>query len=201
MTLTTTKRTTSSRPTLLVPSRRLVLPPPAPGAECCGSCCSSPPSSTAGAFGGDYNFTFSTPGSDSQKAQDLLESGFPTAGRRRHRRRPPDPAGKTVDDPAVQAAIVDILDQFGNQPHVSSVVSPFSPEGARRSRRSARSRTAPFDSTRRCPTTRPRTRRHYRAGQEGRSSGPAGRAGGLRARRRGSRPSSAPRASASWSRR
>jgi len=61
----------------------------------------------AGAFGGDYNFTFSTPGSDSQKAQDLLERGF--------RARAGDDVdvvfqtrqGTTVDDPAVRAAIVD----------------------------------------------------------------------------------------------
>jgi len=85
----------------------------------------------AGAFGGDYNFTFSTPGSDSQKAQDLLERGF--------RARAGDDVdvvfqtrqGRTVDDPAVQAAIVDALGQFGGQPHVSAVVSPFSPEGTR----------------------------------------------------------------------
>ena len=69
----------------------------------------------------------------------------PTRRRRRTCSRaasPPAPAttstscsrprqGKTVDDPAVQAEIGDILDQFGKQPHVSAVVSPFSPEGAR----------------------------------------------------------------------
>ena len=33
-------------------------------------------SAAAGAFGGSYHFTFATPGSDSQKAQDLLQRGL-----------------------------------------------------------------------------------------------------------------------------
>ena len=82
-------------------------------------------------FGGDFHFTFTTPGSDSKKAQDLLESGFAA--------RAGDDVdvvfqtrqGKTVDDPAVQAEIRNTLDQFRRQPHVSSVVSPLTPEGAR----------------------------------------------------------------------
>ena len=130
MTLTTTRITTSSRPTFLVRladwsyrrRRRVLL---LWLVLLIGTVFG------AGALGGNYHFTFSTPGSDSQKAQDLLEQGFPArAGddvsvvfRTLH--------GKTVDDPAVQAAIGDILDQFGKQPHVSAVVSPFSPEGAR----------------------------------------------------------------------
>jgi RND superfamily putative drug exporter len=85
----------------------------------------------AGAFGGDYGFTFSTPGSNSQTAQDLLKRGFPA--------RAGDDVdvvfqarqGKTVDDPAVRAAITDILGQFGKQAHVRAVVSPFASEGAR----------------------------------------------------------------------
>src|SRR3954469_15108008 len=85
----------------------------------------------AGSFGGDYHFTFSTPGSDSKKAQGLLEGSFP-------KRAGADvnvvfhaQQGKTVDDPAVQAAITDILGRFAGQPHVTQVVSPYSPEGAR----------------------------------------------------------------------
>src|SRR5205085_9768839 len=84
----------------------------------------------AGAFGGDYHFTFTTPGSDSQKAQDLLTSGFAA--------RAGDDVdvvfqtlqGKTVDDPKVRAEITDTLQQFAKQPHVSGVVSPFSADGA-----------------------------------------------------------------------
>jgi RND superfamily putative drug exporter len=85
----------------------------------------------ASALGGDYGFTFSTPGSDSQTAQDLLKHGFPA--------RAGDDVdvvfqarlGKTVDDPAVHAAITDILGQFDKQAHVRAVVSPFSSEGKR----------------------------------------------------------------------
>src|SRR4051794_15101446 len=80
--------------------------------------------------GGDNHFTFSTPGSESQKAQDLLNQSFPA--------RAGDDInvvfqakGKAVDDPAIRAAIDDTLGQFGRQPHVSAVVSPFTPEGAR----------------------------------------------------------------------
>jgi putative drug exporter of the RND superfamily len=85
----------------------------------------------AGAFGGSYHFTFTTPGSDSKRAQDLLERGFTQrAGDDINvvfRTRP----GATVDDPAVQAEITDVLGQFAKQPHVSSMVTPFSQEGAR----------------------------------------------------------------------
>jgi RND superfamily putative drug exporter len=85
----------------------------------------------AGALGGSYHFTFATPGSESQKAQDLLQSRFPA--------RAGDDVdvvlhaqqGKTVDDPSLRGAINDILGQFAKEPHVSAVVSPFSREGAR----------------------------------------------------------------------
>ena len=85
----------------------------------------------AGALGGSYHFTFTTPGSESQKAQDLLQSRFPA--------RAGDDVdvvfhaqqGKTVDDPSLRGAINDILGQFVKEPHVSAVVSPFSREGGR----------------------------------------------------------------------
>src|SRR5438105_3631442 len=130
MSVTTTTGTASSRPTLLVRladwsyrrrRRVLLLWIVLLVATVFG----------AGALGGSYHFTFSTPGSDSQKAQDMLKKGFPArAGDDVNvvfRTQP----GKTVDDPVVHAAIAGILDQFGRQPHVRAVVSPFSPEGAR----------------------------------------------------------------------
>ncbi|MEY2406967.1 MAG: putative drug exporter of the superfamily [Acidimicrobiaceae bacterium] len=85
----------------------------------------------AGAFGGSYHFTFTTPGSDSKKAQDLLQSNFPARAGDDVEVVFQTRQGKSVDDPAVQAEIADVLAQFGKQPHVSAVVSPFSPEGAR----------------------------------------------------------------------
>ncbi|MGI8662105.1 MAG: MMPL family transporter [Acidimicrobiales bacterium] len=84
----------------------------------------------AGSFGGDNHFTFTTPGSDSQQAQDLLESRFPA--------RAGDDVnvvfqaqGKPIDDPAVRDEIGKVLGQFEHQPHVTAVVSPFTAEGAR----------------------------------------------------------------------
>src|SRR5262245_51171917 len=80
--------------------------------------------------GGDYRFTFTTPGSDSETAQNLLESSFPA--------RSGDDvnvvfrvSNGTVDDAGVQQQINAVLDQFSKQPHVIAVVSPFSDEGAR----------------------------------------------------------------------
>ena len=114
----------------------------------------------AGAFGGSYHFTFTTPGSDSKKAQDLLERGFAARAGDDVNVVFQTQQGKTVDDPAVQAAIGDILDQFGKQPHVSAVVSPYTDEGARQiAPDHAPSRTARFASTRPCRTTRRPTAR------------------------------------------
>src|SRR6476469_5371824 len=85
----------------------------------------------AGAFGGDYGFTFSTPGSNSQKAQDLLESSFPARAGDNVDVVFQTRQGKTVDDPTVRAAITATLDRFAKEPHVSAVVSPYSTDGAR----------------------------------------------------------------------
>src|SRR5437879_3184988 len=85
----------------------------------------------AKAAGGEYHFTFTTPGAESQKAQDLLASSFlARAGDDIdvvfHAKQ-----GKAIDDPGIQAEIAGVLTQFAKQPHVGSTVSPFSPEGAR----------------------------------------------------------------------
>ncbi len=81
----------------------------------------------ANTVGGDNHFTFTTPGSESQTAQDLLEDSFPAR------------AGADVDavfqadagisDPAVRPAIEAALAKFAEAPHVSAVVSPFDPGG------------------------------------------------------------------------
>src|SRR3954463_6800107 len=75
----------------------------------------------ANSLGGDYHFTFSTPGSDSKKAQDLLQSSFPERSGADVNVVFRTKGGKTVDDPAVQAEITDILGKFAGQPHVASV--------------------------------------------------------------------------------
>ncbi|MEY2463372.1 MAG: putative drug exporter of the superfamily, partial [Acidimicrobiaceae bacterium] len=63
----------------------------------------------AGAFGGSYHFTFTTPGSDSKKAQDLLQSNFPARAGDDVEVVFQTRQGKSVDDPAVQAEIADVL--------------------------------------------------------------------------------------------
>ena len=84
----------------------------------------------AGAFGGSYHFTFTTPNSDSKRAQDLLESRFTSRSGDDVNVVFESPNG-TVDDPAARTAIDATLRRFGTQPHVRTVVSPFSAEGAR----------------------------------------------------------------------
>ena len=84
----------------------------------------------AGAFGGSYHFTFTTPNSDSKRAQDLLESRFTSRSGEDVNVVFERPNG-TVDDPATRTAIDATLRRFGTQPHVRTVLSPFSEEGAR----------------------------------------------------------------------
>ncbi|MEP6623474.1 MAG: MMPL family transporter [Acidimicrobiia bacterium] len=85
----------------------------------------------ASAFGGSYHFTFSTPGSESKRAQDLLERSFPARAGDDVNVVFSTRGGGKVDDPAVKAEIAGILRRFARQPHVAAVVSPFSSEGAR----------------------------------------------------------------------
>src|SRR4051794_21262541 len=72
---------------------------------------------------------FSLPGTDTQRALDLLEREFPAQ------------AGDTdqivfrttsgpVDAPGVRAQISPMLRQVAKVPHVASVISPFSPAGS-----------------------------------------------------------------------
>ncbi|HTP18566.1 MAG TPA: MMPL family transporter [Solirubrobacteraceae bacterium] len=83
----------------------------------------------AGAAGRNYATNFSLPGTESQRALDLLKKEFPAQSGDVdtivfHN------ANGSVHDPHVQAAITKLLDQVANDPHVVSVRSPFGPEGA-----------------------------------------------------------------------
>src|SRR5688500_6942147 len=81
-------------------------------------------------FGGDYEFTFATPGSESTEAQDLLKERFPARG------------GDDVDvvfeapggvrSPDVQRDVDALLARLRGNEHVASVESPYEPAGARR---------------------------------------------------------------------
>ncbi|HEX6231919.1 MAG TPA: MMPL family transporter [Jiangellaceae bacterium] len=79
------------------------------------------------AFGGEFAADYSVPGSDSQRAQELLGERFPAR------------AGDTievviraddgVDDPVVQAEVAGLLGELGNLPHVAGVEDPYTTPG------------------------------------------------------------------------
>jgi RND superfamily putative drug exporter len=83
----------------------------------------------AGAVGRQYATNFSLPGTESQRASDLLQREFKTQ------------SGDldtivfhvshgTVASPAVRAAIAPFLGRVRSLPHVAGVVSPYGPRGA-----------------------------------------------------------------------
>ena len=79
--------------------------------------------------GRNYAQNFSLPGTESQHALDLLKSQFPAQS------GDVDTivfhtANGTVDDPAVQSAIEGVLAKVQNDPHVVSVLSPYSTDGS-----------------------------------------------------------------------
>ncbi|WP_018639654.1 MMPL family transporter [Parafrankia elaeagni] len=78
--------------------------------------------------GDDYKDTFSLPGTDSQRAIDLLERDFPaqsgdSASIVLHART------GTLNDAALRAQITDLVDELAELPHVTEVIGPFSPQG------------------------------------------------------------------------
>jgi RND superfamily putative drug exporter len=81
------------------------------------------------AFGDDFSFDYAVPGSDSQRAQELLAQRFPAQ------------SGDTVDvvvraegdavtDPAVRAEVTTLLDELAGLPHVAGVADPYADPGA-----------------------------------------------------------------------
>ncbi len=83
----------------------------------------------AGAAGRNYATNFSLPGTESQRALDLLKKEFPAQS------GDVDTivfhtANGTVEDPKVKAAMTKLLGQVSGDPHVVSVRSPYQPGGA-----------------------------------------------------------------------
>jgi putative drug exporter of the RND superfamily len=81
------------------------------------------------AVGNNYSNSFSLKGTDSQRAVDLLKRDFPAQSGDSdqivfHARR------GTVTSAAVRARVTPVLTQIARLPHVSGVVSPYSPAGA-----------------------------------------------------------------------
>ncbi|MEY2477032.1 MAG: putative drug exporter of the superfamily [Actinomycetota bacterium] len=81
------------------------------------------------AFAGEHSMSFSTPGADSEKAQALLESRF--AARSGETIDVVFEADQGVQDPAVRARVEALLAKADQESHVTGVVSPYTPEGAR----------------------------------------------------------------------
>jgi RND superfamily putative drug exporter len=83
----------------------------------------------AGAAGRNYAQNFSLPGTESQRALDLLKKEFSAQS------GDVDTivfhtANGTIADPAVRTAITNLLDQVKRDPHVVSVLSPYTKAGA-----------------------------------------------------------------------
>jgi RND superfamily putative drug exporter len=83
----------------------------------------------AQAVGPSYASVFSLPGTDSQRAVDLLKREFKAQSGDAdtivfHVSR------GTIDSPAVRAAMVPLLARVSVFPHVAGIVSPYSPRGA-----------------------------------------------------------------------
>jgi putative drug exporter of the RND superfamily len=83
----------------------------------------------AGAAGRNYATNFSLPGTESQRALDLLKQEFPAQS------GDVDTivfhtANGTVDDPEVKSAITQLLHEVQGDEHVVSVRTPFGPAGA-----------------------------------------------------------------------
>ena len=83
----------------------------------------------AGAVGRSYVTAYGLPGTDSQRALDLLKQDFKTQS------GDVDAvvfhvSSGTIDSPAVRAAITPMLARVTALPHVAGVVSPYSPRGA-----------------------------------------------------------------------
>ncbi len=83
----------------------------------------------AGAVGRQYATNFSLPGTESQRAQNLLGQEFKTQSGDLDTIVFQTSHG-TVDSPAVRQAIVPLLARVSSMPHVVGVVSPYTPRGA-----------------------------------------------------------------------
>jgi RND superfamily putative drug exporter len=82
------------------------------------------------AVGTNYSNSFSLNGTDSQRAVDLLKRDFPAQSGDSDQIVLHARSG-SVTAPAVKARVAPVLAQIARLPHVSGVVSPYSPAGAR----------------------------------------------------------------------
>lgn len=83
----------------------------------------------ASSVGDDFREGFRISGTESAKAQDLLQESFPARAGDSGQLVVRAPGG--IDDPAVQARVERTIERIGRVQDVTSVTSPYSPEGAR----------------------------------------------------------------------
>ena len=81
-------------------------------------------------IGTRYATNFSLPGSESQRALDMLQRDFPAQAGDSDQIVFHARSGK-VTDPAVRAQVAPVLERISHLPHVTSVTSPFTPAGAK----------------------------------------------------------------------
>ena len=83
----------------------------------------------AGVVGRNYSTNFQLPGTESQRASDLLVREFPQQSGDVDQVVFHTDTG-TIDAPRVEQAIEPLLDKVATLPHVVGVVSPYTPRGA-----------------------------------------------------------------------
>jgi RND superfamily putative drug exporter len=80
--------------------------------------------------GNDYKDAFSLPGTDSQKAIDILQRDFPAASGDSATIVLHSRTGAPITDPALRAPAARMLESLSHLPHVSKVTSPYEADGA-----------------------------------------------------------------------
>ena len=81
------------------------------------------------AVGTNYSTNFSLPGTESQHATDLLKHNFPAQSGDSDQIVLRAREGQ-ITDPAIRSRVEPMLKQVAALPHVTAVVSPYSPAGA-----------------------------------------------------------------------
>ena len=79
----------------------------------------------AAAFSGQTDNSFSVPGTESQRAQDLLEKKFPGAGGASARVVFEAPEGESLTDPANRDAVMASVEKAEHADEVTAVIDPY----------------------------------------------------------------------------
>jgi len=81
-------------------------------------------------IGSAYSNSFSLPNTESTQALSLLQSAAPKQAGDREQIVFHSTNGAKVTDPAVEASVTTMLDEVAKVPHVSNIISPYTPGGA-----------------------------------------------------------------------